>query len=51
MDIIFLHHPSTFDEPTVSKEMKLIIKDLSKYGKIHNASIRINDVEEFPPLQ
>jgi len=36
INIIFLHLPSIFNKPKVTKEMKPIIKKLSKFGKVHN---------------
>lgn len=35
-NIIFLHHPTVFSKPIISKEIKPIIMKLSKYGKVYN---------------
>ena len=36
VNIVFLHLPSMWYKPVVSKEIKPIIKKLSKLGKVHN---------------
>jgi hypothetical protein len=36
MNIIILHVPTIFNKPVISKELKPIIKQLSKIGKVHN---------------
>ena len=36
LNIVFLHLPSMWKKPIVSKELKPIIKKLNKYGKVHN---------------
>ena len=46
-NIIFLHHPSVFSKPIISKEIKPIIMKLSKYGKVYNYFFKFHGNNKF----
>lgn len=47
MNIVFLHNPSVFSKPIISKEIKPIIKKLSKYGKVYNYFFKFHRNNKF----
>jgi hypothetical protein len=46
-NIIFLHHPTVFSKPIISKEIKPIIMKLSKYGKVYNYFFKFHGNNKF----
>lgn len=47
MNIVFLHNASVFSKPIISKEIKPIIKKLSKYGKVYNYFFKFHGNNKF----
>jgi len=46
-NIIFLHHPSVFNKPIISKKIKPIIKKLSKFGNVYNYFFKFHKNNKF----